>query len=103
MPKTVSIAKVGEIKPGQMKAVDVDDKRIAVANVGGAYYAFDAVCTHAGGPLEEGELEGDVVTCPWHGGQFNVRTGKMASPPPMEDLGSYTTNVVGQEVQIELP
>jgi len=103
MPKTLTIARVGELKPGQMKAIDVGDGRIAVANVGGAYYAFDAICTHAGGPLEEGELDGDTLTCPWHGGQFNVGTGEVVSPPPLEDISTYTVKVVGQEVQVELP
>ncbi|MEK7873366.1 MAG: non-heme iron oxygenase ferredoxin subunit [Chloroflexota bacterium] len=103
MPKTVRIASVDELQPGQMKAVDVDDRRIAVANLGGAYFAFDAVCTHAGAALDEGEIDGETVVCPMHGGQFNIKTGGVESPPPRKAIATYKVQVVGRDIHVEVP
>ncbi len=103
MPKTIHIATVDELQPGQMKAMDVDDRRIAVANLGGSYVAFDAVCTHAGGPLEEGEIVGEAVVCPMHGGQFNVKTGEVEAPPPRKAIAIYKVQVVGRDIHVEVP
>lgn len=103
MSRTVRIATVDELQPGQMKAMDVDDRRIAVANLGGSYVAFDAVCTHAGGPLEEGEIDGETVVCPMHGGQFNIKTGGVESPPPRKAIATYKVQVVGRDIHVEVP
>ena len=71
-----------EIQLGSVKAIDVRGIRIAVANVGGAYYAFDDECTHEQCSLaEEGELAGTTLTCTCHGSEFDVRTGKVLAPP----------------------
>ena len=75
MGRYARVASVGELAPGQSKLVEVEGKSIALFNVGGAYYALDNTCTHRGGPLAEGALDGDQVTCPWHGAVFNVTTG----------------------------
>jgi len=69
-------AKLSEIPSGSIKEVQVGGQAIALANVGGTLYAINNTCLHRGGPLGEGQLEGSVVTCPWHGWQFNVATGK---------------------------
>ncbi|MDO8532066.1 MAG: non-heme iron oxygenase ferredoxin subunit [Dehalococcoidia bacterium] len=103
MPKTVHIARVDELQPGQMKAVDVDDKHIAVANLGGSYFAFDAICTHAGAALDEGEIDGETVVCPMHGGQFNIKTGGVESPPPKKAIAVYQVKVVGEDIHVEVP
>lgn len=75
MANFVKVAQTSEIPSGQGKCVEVDGKRIAIFNVDGLYYAIDDVCPHQGGPLSEGELGGTVVTCPWHGWEYDITTG----------------------------
>ena len=75
MANFVKVAEVGDLAPGSGKCVEVNGKQIALFNVDGAWYAIDNTCLHRGGPLGEGELEGAVVTCPWHGWQYDVTTG----------------------------
>jgi len=74
-------ASLSEVPAGSLKEVQVGGKTVALANVGGAFFAIDNTCLHRGGPLGEGQLEGNVVTCPWHGWQFNVTTGKAVMNP----------------------
>ena len=73
----VKIAKSDEIQSGQGKMIEVDGKKIALFNVDGAFHAIDDTCAHRGGPLSEGDLDGNQVTCPWHGGVFDVTTGEV--------------------------
>ena len=75
------IAKSDEIQPGQGKMVEVDDKKIVLFNVDGAFYAIDDTCTHRGGPLSEGDLNGNQVICPWQRAVFDVTTGGVLRPP----------------------
>jgi nitrite reductase/ring-hydroxylating ferredoxin subunit len=72
----VRIAAVGECPPGRCLEAVAGERVIALFNVDGQFYALDGVCPHQGGPLGEGQLHGAVVTCPWHGWQFCVRTGR---------------------------
>lgn len=73
----IELAKVGDIPEGHGIVVNIQDgKQIALFKINGAIYALDNACPHMGGPLGEGEIEGDVVTCPWHGWQFDVRNGE---------------------------
>jgi nitrite reductase/ring-hydroxylating ferredoxin subunit len=81
MPKTVKVAQTSELLPGSGKVVEADGRSIAVFNVDRTFYAIDNTCTHRGGPLGEGELNGESVTCPWHGANFNVKTGAVTRPP----------------------
>src|SRR5262249_61114661 len=74
-------AKVSEIPPGSIREVQVSGQAVALANVGGRFYAIHNTCLHRGGPLGQGQLEGTVVTCPWHGWQFGVTTGKAGMNP----------------------
>jgi nitrite reductase/ring-hydroxylating ferredoxin subunit len=70
------VARVDECPAGQAIEVVVDDQMVALFNVDGTFHALDGVCPHQGGPLGHGQLDGCVVTCPWHGWQFDVRSGK---------------------------
>ena len=70
------VAAVGDVVEGQGKMVDVDGKQIALFNLEGQYYAIDDICPHMGGPLAEGSVEGDCVVCPWHGWEFEIKSGK---------------------------
>jgi nitrite reductase/ring-hydroxylating ferredoxin subunit len=87
------VASTDEIPNGRMKLVDVRGVRVAVANAAGTFYAFSDECTHDGGPLSEGELEGELVTCPWHFSRFNIRTGEIVDSPAEEVITVYETKV----------
>lgn len=84
----VKVAESREIVPSSMKAVEVDGEKVCVINAEGNYYAIGNVCTHVGGPLDEGTLEGFEVECPWHGSKFDVRTGNPTKPPARQTVSS---------------
>jgi nitrite reductase/ring-hydroxylating ferredoxin subunit len=94
------VGKVSEVAAGQLLGIDVDGTRVAVANVGGRLFAIGDRCTHRGCSLSEGELEGTVVTCPCHGGQFDVTSGKVVGAPPREATPTFDVQVVGDEFRI---
>jgi nitrite reductase/ring-hydroxylating ferredoxin subunit len=94
-------AKLAEIPAGSIKEVQVGGIAIALANVGGSFFAISNTCLHRGGPLGQGQLEGKVVSCPWHGWQFDVCTGK-AVQNPNAGVGCYATEVRGDEVLVDL-
>ena len=102
MGRYVRAAWVGDLEPAHGKFVEVEGKRIALFNVGGVYYAVDANCTHRGGPLSEGELNGYELTCPWHGSVFNVATGAVVQGPATENATTYPVRVVGSDIEIEV-
>jgi 3-phenylpropionate/trans-cinnamate dioxygenase ferredoxin subunit len=99
----VSVATQGEIPPGGVKVVRLDETEVAVFNVDGVYHAIEDVCTHDGGPLAEGTLEGHVVECPRHGARFDVRTGAVLCFPATAPVPTYRVRVVGDDVQLERP
>ncbi len=86
---------------GSLSKVSVGGQDILIANLNGSLFGIANTCTHRGGPLNEGELEGSTVTCPWHGGQFDVKTGKVVGPPPMRDEASFDVRVEGDEVLLK--
>jgi 3-phenylpropionate/trans-cinnamate dioxygenase ferredoxin component len=99
----VTTIKTSEIPAGGIVALDVGDTRIAVANVGGNYYAFDDACTHEQCSLtESGELAGTTVTCTCHGSEFDIRTGKVLAPPATVPVKVYATRVEGDAVRIDI-
>ena len=102
MTEFVKIGKTDEVAPGQAKAYDVDGRRIALCNVDGAYYAIDDVCTHDGGSLDQGQLEGDQIECPRHGARFDVKTGRAVTLPAVVPVQSYPVRVAGDEIEVEL-
>jgi nitrite reductase/ring-hydroxylating ferredoxin subunit len=89
----VKVAETKDIQPSKMKAAEVDGEKVCVANVEGKYYAIGNVCTHLGGPLAEGKLEGYEVQCPWHGSKFDIRSGKVTRPPAMRSEPTYEIKV----------
>jgi nitrite reductase/ring-hydroxylating ferredoxin subunit len=96
------VASTNDIPEGEMIVVDVDGEEVAIANVGGEFFAFNNSCTHRGGPLGEGILTGDIVECPFHAGQFNVRTGEVVAQPPTEAVETYRVQVEGKDVRVAL-
>ncbi|MGD0728609.1 MAG: Rieske 2Fe-2S domain-containing protein, partial [Candidatus Micrarchaeaceae archaeon] len=76
---------------------------IVIANVDGKFYAMHGLCHHQGGPLAEGELDSNVITCPWHGAKWDVTTGKLVEfPIELEDEPVYSLTIEGDELFIEL-
>jgi nitrite reductase/ring-hydroxylating ferredoxin subunit len=99
----VTTIKTSKISAGAIVAVDVRGMRIAVANVGGRYYAFDDACTHEQCSLTEmGELAGTTLTCTCHGSEFDVSTGKVLAPPATVPVKVYATRVEGDALHIEI-
>jgi 3-phenylpropionate/trans-cinnamate dioxygenase ferredoxin component len=99
MAEFVKVANLSELGPGTAKAVDVSGRLIALFNVDGKIYALDNTCLHQGGPLGEGMLEGDVVTCPWHMWEYNVRTGEKVGFPTMK-VESFQVQVEGNDIKV---
>ena len=103
MAEFVTVAKTEDVPPGQARTYEVNGKSIALCNVDGTFYAIDDVCTHDGGPLGEGYLEGDQIECPRHGARFDVKTGRALTLPAVMPVKSYPVQVEdgGVKVQVE--
>lgn len=89
----VCVARLDELPAGQLKSVEVNGTSVVLARVGDQVYAFEATCTHQGGPLGEGKLSGTRLTCPWHGWMFDVRTGECLMPPRGGRAATYPVRV----------
>jgi 3-phenylpropionate/trans-cinnamate dioxygenase ferredoxin subunit len=100
MADFVAVATTGEVPPGERLVVDLGRHWVAIFNVDGQYYAIEDLCTHDDGPLAEGELKGFVIECPRHGACFDIRNGKVLSPPALVDVPSYEVRVEGDQIQV---
>jgi len=98
-----TVAKASEIAPGTMKLVDLGDDAVVIANVDGTFFAFGNTCTHVGGPLAEGDLEGHTVTCPWHATVFDIKTGESLEGPGDDPVPTYELRLEGDDIQIAKP
>ena len=101
MPEFVKVAAVTDLPPGKVKSITVGERMIALCNVEGTFYALDNVCIHRGGPLGEGYLDGDKLECPWHGWQFEVKTGCVAFNRK-EKIPTYEVRIEGPDVLVAL-
>ena len=97
----VKVANTNDIQPSHMKEVQLEGESICIVNVEGKYYAIGNICTHEGGPLADGTLEGYEVECPWHGSKFDVRTGEVKEPPASEPELVYQVKVDGTNILIK--
>ena len=93
MPEALKVANRSELPPGGRTLLEVDGRAIALFNVDGTFYAIDDVCTHDGGPLAEGDLDGCAIECPRHGARFDVRTGKPLCMPAVEPVATHQVEV----------
>lgn len=100
MSEWVTVAAVGELAPGSRRVADVDGVAVAVFNIGGEYFAIEDVCTHDGGELASGVLEGDQIICPRHGARFCVRTGEALSAPAYEPTAKFPVRIENGAVQV---
>ena len=101
MPEFVKVTKKDSVQPGQVKNYYKEGKSIAVANVGGNYYAFEDSCPHMSARLSNGSIEGNVLTCPEHSAKFDVTTGKSLSTQN-GPLITYEVKVEGEDVLVKL-
>lgn len=98
MAEFVRVAGTADVQPGHGMVAEVNGRTVAVFNIDGAFHVVDNTCLHRGGPLGEGEVEGNVVTCPWHGWQFNVATGACVNNPSGK-VAIYQVKVEGGDVK----
>jgi 3-phenylpropionate/trans-cinnamate dioxygenase ferredoxin component len=103
MATFVKVARVDDVPLGKMKTVNVNGQPVVLANVDGTIYAFSGICSHADGPLGRGKLLGAVVECPFHGGQFEVSSGKAVTPPATDDVATFAAQIEGDDIWVALP
>ena len=97
----VRVAKATDIAPDQIREIQLDGTTIALANVAGQFHAISNTCLHRGGPLGQGALQGNVVTCPWHGWSFDVTSGKV-SPNQTAGVACYLVELRGEGVYVDV-
>jgi nitrite reductase/ring-hydroxylating ferredoxin subunit len=97
----VKVATVEDIPPGRARVVEAGGRTLAIFNVDGRFYALDNACAHRGGPLGEGELEGAVVTCPWHAWRWDVTTGANTNNPRLK-VACVAVTVENGDVLVDL-
>ena len=102
MTQFIKVTTTDELEDQQAKLVEVEGQKIALFRVGEAFYALSETCTHRGGPLSEGTVEGAEVTCPWHGARFDIKTGAVLGPPAGREARSYSVRVTGADIEIEV-
>ena len=102
MPSKIELCNADEVAVGTALKVEKEGLSVAVFNVDGEFYVLDDLCTHGPGSLSEGYIEGDVVECNFHNGQFNIRTGEVVLPPCMIPMKTYVTAVEDGKVVIEV-
>ena len=97
----VKVVDIKNIKPSEMKQIQVDGEDICLANVDGKFYAIGNVCTHEGGPLADGTLDTYEVECPLHGSKFDVRTGEVTNPPATVAESTYEVKIDGNNILVK--
>jgi nitrite reductase/ring-hydroxylating ferredoxin subunit len=96
--RLVKVAEVGEVAPGELKAVDVEGEAVVLCNVAGEFFAVHDECTHENFPLSEGTLEGGVLCCLLHGARFDVKTGEVLALPAYGPVKTYEVQVEGEDI-----
>lgn len=99
----IPVCRAAALHPGDHAQLEVNGEPVAVFNVAGEFRAVDDVCTHDGGGLAGGAVEGDVVICPRHGARFCLRTGAVLGPPAYEPIRTYPTRVADGIVEVQAP
>jgi nitrite reductase/ring-hydroxylating ferredoxin subunit len=104
MPSKIELCNAGDVAAGTALKVEIEKEglTLAVFNLDGEFYVLDDMCTHGPGSLSEGFIEGDVVECPFHNGQFNIRTGEVVLPPCMIPMKTYAATVENEKVVIQV-
>ncbi len=92
-----------EVSEGGAKCVAANQRPYALFKVGGKVYCLDNTCTHLGGPLCQGRMQGSVIQCPWHGSRFDVTSGNVVGPPARKPVRSYPVLIEDGKIVVELP
>ncbi len=98
----LKVGKTTDIKPGTVRVFDVGNRQIAICNVKGEFYAIDDVCTHDGGSLDQGDLDGYEIECPRHMARFDVRSGDVTALPAVVPIDTFKLRVSGGDLEIEV-
>ncbi len=99
MANFVKVSKASDVKVNSSTVVQVNGTEVALFNLDGTFYAIDNTCVHRGGPLGEGACEGDLVVCPWHGWEYEIKTGKCVTNPSAQ-VATYPVKVEGDDVLV---
>jgi nitrite reductase/ring-hydroxylating ferredoxin subunit len=102
MPARIELCSTSDVEAGAALRVEKDDLTLAVFNLEGEFFVTDDACTHGPGSLSEGYVDGEVIECNFHGGQFNIKTGAVVAPPCMVPVKTYRTIVEAGKVFIEV-
>jgi nitrite reductase/ring-hydroxylating ferredoxin subunit len=100
MAEFAKVARTSDIQPGEIKSFVVDTAVIAICNVDGEFYVIKDECSHMNYPLSDGILEGETITCAYHGAEFNVTTGEVLSLPAVEPIETFEVKVEGDDIYI---
>ncbi|HYR39612.1 MAG TPA: non-heme iron oxygenase ferredoxin subunit [Methylomirabilota bacterium] len=98
----VRVGSTTDVPPGEGRVVEADGRTLALFNVSGAFYALDNSCSHRGGPLGEGDLDGTVVVCPWHAWRWDVTSGANMNNPAVK-MACFPVSLEGDQVWVDLP
>lgn len=102
MARFVQVAKKSQIPLNGAIGVEIEGKTITLVNLNGEIFALDDSCPHEAGPLSEGEIVDEEITCPWHHSRFEIRTGRVTQDPAEENVATYRVRLVGDAVEVEI-
>jgi 3-phenylpropionate/trans-cinnamate dioxygenase ferredoxin subunit len=102
MAEWIDVASISELPAGGRKVVDSEIGPIAVFNLDGEIFAIEDVCTHDGGELASGDCKGNQIICPRHGSRFCIKTGKVLTPPALEDIETFPTRIEDETIQVDI-
>ncbi len=98
----IEIARTSDVKNGELKVFEVNGESIILINLNGEFFAFKNQCSHMELELNDAEIDGEILTCPWHGAQFNIRTGDVVRLPASEPLEKYDVKIEGDKIYIKI-
>ena len=99
----LDIAPASELPNGERLFVEIEGKPLVIFNIAGQFFSIADICSHDDGPVGEGDIEGYTITCPRHGGEFDVQTGKALQLPAVVDIPAYPVKVVDGMIQVGMP
>ena len=101
MSEFVTVGRVADFEPGRGRMVVVNGRHVALFRLDDGFFAIDNLCLHQAGPLCDGDIERGVVTCPWHGWSYEIRSGTLVQDPRV-GVSKHNTRIVGDDVQVQL-
>ena len=99
----VEIAPISDLPNGERLFVEIEGKPLVIFNIAGQFFSIGDVCSHDDGPVGEGDLDGYTITCPRHGAEFDIRTGKVMQMPAVVDIPAYPVKVMDGMIHIGVP